>query len=82
MHRFPISFAKTTFNACQVLLVYFIISATRMLVAECEQPQTVLAALYFARLFGIDDLNAQFYSVKASDLLAYLKQFDADGKKK
>jgi len=25
----------------------------RMLVAECEQPQTVLAALYFARLFGI-----------------------------
>ncbi|WP_296677198.1 phosphoenolpyruvate carboxylase [Novosphingobium sp.] len=27
----------------------------RMLVAECEQPTTVLAALYFARLFGIDD---------------------------
>jgi len=27
----------------------------RMLIAECEQPQTVLAALYFARLFGIDD---------------------------
>jgi len=27
----------------------------RMLVAECEQPATVLAALYFARLFGIDD---------------------------
>ncbi|MEI6419419.1 MAG: phosphoenolpyruvate carboxylase, partial [Sphingomonadales bacterium] len=26
----------------------------RMLIAECEQPQTVLAALYFARLFGID----------------------------
>ena len=26
----------------------------RMLVAECEQPTTVLAALYFARLFGID----------------------------
>lgn len=25
----------------------------RMLVAECEQPTTVLAALYFARLFGI-----------------------------
>ncbi|MDP4538610.1 phosphoenolpyruvate carboxylase [Qipengyuania sp. DY56-A-20] len=25
----------------------------RMLVAECEQPSTVLAALYFARLFGI-----------------------------
>ena len=27
----------------------------RMLVAECEQPSTVLAALYFARLFGIAD---------------------------
>jgi phosphoenolpyruvate carboxylase len=26
----------------------------RMLIAECEQPQTVLAALYFARLLGID----------------------------
>jgi phosphoenolpyruvate carboxylase len=28
----------------------------RMLIAECEQPSTVLAALYFARLFGIDDM--------------------------
>ncbi len=27
----------------------------RMLVAECEQPTTVLAALYFAKLFGIAD---------------------------
>lgn len=27
----------------------------RMLIAECEQQQTVLAALYFAKLFGIDD---------------------------
>ena len=27
----------------------------RILIAECEQPQTVLAALYFARLFGIED---------------------------
>ncbi|MDE8650174.1 phosphoenolpyruvate carboxylase [Novosphingobium album (ex Liu et al. 2023)] len=27
----------------------------RMLVAECEQPTTVLAALYFARMFGIED---------------------------
>lgn len=27
----------------------------RMLVAECEEPATVLAALYFARLFGIGD---------------------------
>ncbi|MFA9200337.1 MAG: phosphoenolpyruvate carboxylase [Cypionkella sp.] len=26
----------------------------RLLIAECEQPATVLAALYFARLFGID----------------------------
>ncbi|MEO0057889.1 MAG: hypothetical protein RIT17_1362 [Pseudomonadota bacterium] len=26
----------------------------RMLVAECEQPATVLAALYFARLFGVE----------------------------
>lgn len=26
----------------------------RMLIAECEDPQTVLAALYFARLFGLD----------------------------
>ena len=26
----------------------------RMLIAECEQPQTVLAALYFARLLGIE----------------------------
>ncbi|MCT2400286.1 phosphoenolpyruvate carboxylase [Novosphingobium mangrovi (ex Huang et al. 2023)] len=27
----------------------------RMLVAECEQPTTVLAALYFAKMFGIED---------------------------
>jgi phosphoenolpyruvate carboxylase len=27
----------------------------RMLIAECEEPQTVLAALYFAKLFGIED---------------------------
>ncbi len=26
----------------------------RMLIAECEEPQTVLAALYFARLFGVE----------------------------
>ncbi len=26
----------------------------RMLVAECEQPTTVLAALYYAKMFGID----------------------------
>src|SRR5690606_26585900 len=27
----------------------------RMLIAECEQPATILAALYFARLFGIEE---------------------------
>ncbi len=27
----------------------------RMLIAECEDPQTVLSALYFSRLFGIED---------------------------
>lgn len=27
----------------------------RMLIAECEQPSTILAALYFARLFGVED---------------------------
>ena len=31
-------------------------SPIRMLVAECEQPTTVLAALYFARKFGIEDM--------------------------
>ncbi|MXO66610.1 phosphoenolpyruvate carboxylase [Altericroceibacterium endophyticum] len=27
----------------------------RMLIAECEEPATILAALYFAKLFGIDE---------------------------
>ncbi|MDE1467122.1 phosphoenolpyruvate carboxylase [Aurantiacibacter sp. D1-12] len=27
----------------------------RMLIAECEEPATVLSALYFAKLFGIED---------------------------
>ncbi|WP_336985767.1 phosphoenolpyruvate carboxylase [Altererythrobacter aquiaggeris] len=27
----------------------------RMLIAECEQPATILASLYFAKLFGIED---------------------------
>lgn len=27
----------------------------RMLIAECEQPSTILSALYFAKLFGIED---------------------------
>ena len=30
-------------------------SPIRMLVAECEQPTTVLAALYFAEMFGVAD---------------------------
>jgi phosphoenolpyruvate carboxylase len=30
-------------------------SPIRMLVAECEQPTTVLAALYFAKMFGVAD---------------------------
>jgi len=30
-------------------------SPIRMLIAECEQPSTILAALYFAKLFGIED---------------------------
>jgi phosphoenolpyruvate carboxylase len=29
-------------------------AAVRMLIAECEQPTTVLAALYFAKLLGVD----------------------------
>ena len=32
LHTLPISLAKQTFSACQALLVYFTISATRMLV--------------------------------------------------
>lgn len=27
----------------------------RMLIAECQEPQTILCALYFARLFGIEE---------------------------
>jgi phosphoenolpyruvate carboxylase len=30
-------------------------TSIRLLIAECESPFTVLAALYYARLFGIDD---------------------------
>ncbi|MGY6551550.1 MAG: phosphoenolpyruvate carboxylase [Erythrobacter sp.] len=30
-------------------------SPIRMLVAECEQPATIMAALYFAKLFGVAD---------------------------
>ncbi len=31
------------------------VTPIRFLIAECEQPFTVLTALYFARLFGVDD---------------------------
>ena len=47
----------------------------RMLIAECEQPQTVLAALYFARLFGIDgkvDVSPLF---ETEDALAHGERF-------
>ena len=30
-------------------------NSVRLLIAECEQPDTVLAAVYFAKLFGIDN---------------------------
>ncbi len=42
---------------CMVQILRHIDADTpiRMLVAECEQPSTVLAALYFAQLFGIAD---------------------------
>ena len=42
-------------TAAQILQHIDADSPIRMLVAECEQPTTVLAALYFARLFGVDD---------------------------
>jgi phosphoenolpyruvate carboxylase len=40
----------------------------RMLVAECEEPATVLAALYFARLFGVErkvDISPLFETERA-----------------
>ncbi len=40
----------------------------RMLVAECEQPATVLAALYFAKLFGVEgkvDVSPLFETERA-----------------
>jgi phosphoenolpyruvate carboxylase len=42
-------------TAAQILHHIDADSPIRMLVAECEQPTTVLAALYFARLFGVED---------------------------
>ncbi|RVQ66924.1 phosphoenolpyruvate carboxylase [Croceicoccus ponticola] len=50
------STAIRQFLAMQQILKHIDADAPiRMLIAECEQPQTVLAALYFAKLFGIDD---------------------------
>lgn len=42
----------------------------RMLIAECEEPQTVLAALYFARLFNIEkaiDISPLFETESAME---------------
>lgn len=42
----------------------------RLLIAECEQPQTVLAALYFAKLFGIEakvDISPLFETESAME---------------
>jgi len=50
------STAIRQFLAMQQILTHIDADAPiRMLIAECEQPQTVLAALYFAKLFGIED---------------------------
>ncbi|WP_239804995.1 phosphoenolpyruvate carboxylase [Croceicoccus hydrothermalis] len=50
------STAIRQFLAMQQILTHIDADAPiRMLIAECEQPQTVLAALYFARLFGVED---------------------------
>jgi len=61
----PVNFAnlaiETTTAVRQFLAIAQIIkhidadSPVRLLIAECEQPTTVLSALYFARLFGIED---------------------------
>lgn len=42
----------------------------RLLIAECEQPFTILAAVYFARLFGVDhkiDISPLFETPDALD---------------
>ena len=50
------STATRQFIAMAQILAYVDADAPiRMLVAECEQPSTILAALYFARLFGLED---------------------------
>lgn len=45
-------------------------SPIRLLIAECEEPQTVLAALYFAKMFGIDhriDISPLFETESAME---------------
>ena len=61
----PVNFAnlaiETTTAVRQFLAIAQIIkhidadNPVRLLIAECEQPTTVLSALFFARLFGIED---------------------------
>ncbi|MGI9329169.1 MAG: phosphoenolpyruvate carboxylase [Gammaproteobacteria bacterium] len=61
----PVNFAnlaiETTTAVRQFLAIAQIVkhidadSPVRLLIAECEQPTTVLTALFFARLFGIED---------------------------
>lgn len=48
--------AKRSFMIMQQMLTYLDGSEPiRFLIAECETPLTLLAALYFAKLFGVDD---------------------------
>lgn len=59
----PINFAALAIESTTAVRQYLMMaqifkhidsdSAIRLLIAECEQPATVLAALYFARLFGV-----------------------------
>jgi phosphoenolpyruvate carboxylase len=61
--------AKRLFMVVAQMLKY--IDATtpvRFLIAECETPLTLMAALYFARLFGVDhkvDISPLFETTKA-----------------
>lgn len=54
--------------AAQILKHIDPASPIRLLIAECESPITVLAALYFAKLFGIEDcldISPLFETVEA-----------------
>jgi phosphoenolpyruvate carboxylase len=61
--------AKRAFMVIAQMLKYLdAAEAVRFLVAECETPLTLLAALYFARLFGVDgrvDISPLFETRKA-----------------